>query len=389
MAETIRCYDDAPYETTFTASVLSCEEIAGGHWSVVLDRTLFFPEEGGQEPDRGALTQGEATVSVTDVQIEDGVVRHITDGALAPGQSVTGRIDWAHRYDQMQQHTGEHILSGLTCARFGCNNVGFHLSEREVTMDYDRKLTPEEVQELERAANRVIADNLPVQAEYPAPEVLAEMTYRSKKALEGPVRIVTIPDVDCCACCAPHVRRTGEVGLLKVVSCQNYKSGVRLSIVCGGRALALFMEEHAMLRDLAEGLTISVDRIPAQVEKLRSENVALRAALSQARTEALELQVAGLPADCQEVLLFTPEGDMNVLRRVVDQLSKTKEGLCGIFAGSDDAGYSYILASGRELAQEAQQRLQAQYGAKGGGSPRMVQGRVSGVTAEALTSFLS
>ena len=230
-------YEDA-YQTSFTARVLSID----GR-DVVLDQTLFFPEEGGQSPDRGVL----AGYKVLDVQIRDGEIHHILSEkpdngleALSPdaewkGSTVTGVIDWDHRFSNMQQHSGEHLFSGIVHRRFGLENVGFHCSDREVTLDYNGSLTAEQLQAVEREVNAAIVKNIPSEVRFLYGEEAKTAVYRSKLDLSGEVRVVTFAGVDACACCAPHVARTGEIGCLKVVGVQKWKSGVRVNILCGAR----------------------------------------------------------------------------------------------------------------------------------------------------------
>ena len=221
--KTKKLYDDNAYATTFDAAITAVEkdEDEGFVW-LTLDGTLFFPEEGGQSPDRGTING----LAVTDVQIKNDVIRHKVDMGCARGEgdgcepgggetgfsvgaTVHGIIDWEYRYRNMQMHTGEHIFSGLVHSIFGYDNVGFHLSDRTATMDYNGKLSELQLNELEERANRVITDNREVNAWYASEEELARMSYRSKKAIDGAVRLVEVDGVDLCACCAPHVRTTG------------------------------------------------------------------------------------------------------------------------------------------------------------------------------------
>ena len=199
----------------FEAEVISCEPVEGeeGRYEIVLDQTAFFPEGGGQYADHGSLGGAE----VLDVQERDGRVFHITDHPLEPGMQVEGRLDWEERFMKMQQHTGEHIVSGLVHGRFGYNNVGFHLGSEDCTMDFSGEITREELREIEVEANRAVWKNLEVQVLYPSPEEAGKMEYRSKIEIEGQIRIVVIPGYDVCACCAPHVKRTGEIGMIKQI----------------------------------------------------------------------------------------------------------------------------------------------------------------------------
>ena len=358
---TTKLYDQDAYRTGFSATVLSCEP-ADDWFHAVLDATAFFPEAGGQTPDKGTLytVNGEyfAQVKVLDVQIDEetGVITHVINRPLPAGASVMGTIDWTHRYDNMQQHTGEHIFSGLVCRKYGCNNVGFHLSEQTVTMDYDRALRPEELAGIEQAANEVIWKNLPVEIFFPNERELKQIDYRSKKELTGQVRIVTIPGVDVCACCAPHVRRTGEVGSLKLVNAQNYKGGVRVTIVCGERALAQFKAEHDLLTGMARALSTSPEEVPEHLEKQKAELSESRRMVSQLSERILRQQLGVkdnmitddiITLDAEQLLLFESAMDAGCARRVLDAWMKEHGGFCGIFLGSDTEGYRYLIGVGK------------------------------------------
>ena len=205
------------------------------------------------------------------VSIEDGVITHVLKSALPEGATVHGVIDFEHRFSNMQQHTGEHIFSGIVNSRFGYDNVGFHLSDNEVTMDYNGQLTPDQIKEVELLVNKAIWNNVEVICSFPSDEELNAIDYRSKKELSGAIRIVTIPGYDVCACCAPHVLRTGEIGLLKVVRAQNYKGGTRVSILCGERALSYISFEHDIIDELARTFTTSQENIRSSVAKLQSD----------------------------------------------------------------------------------------------------------------------
>src|SRR5699024_8742548 len=229
--------------------VLSCRERNGGY-QAVLTRTAFFPEGGGQSADTGFLyTKEGEEIRVTDVHEKDGVVYHHISQPVQEGTEVRGKLDFQERFSKMQQHTGEHILSGLVNRHFGYRNVGFHLGTQEVTMDYNGVLTEEDLRQIEYEANEAVAENIPVKVLYPSKEELKNIIYRSKIEIEGQIRIVQIPGYDSCACCAPHVKETGSVGLIKIVGAVHYKCGMRVSILCGFRAL----EDYRMKeRNVAE-----------------------------------------------------------------------------------------------------------------------------------------
>ena len=227
---TQKLYETDSYVQTFAAQVLACTPVQGG-FAVVLDRTAFFPEGGGQPCDTGTL----GAARVLAVHTDGSTVTHTTDAPLTVGGTVEGCIDWPARLDAMQQHTGEHILSGTLHRLFGAENVGFHIGTPYVRMDTSIPLTAAQLAQAEAEANAAVRADTPVRCWVPDPETLAHTEYRSKKALDGDVRLVEAGG-DCCACCGTHLARTGEVGLIKIISYAHYKSGMRLAVACGQRA---------------------------------------------------------------------------------------------------------------------------------------------------------
>ncbi|MBO5122479.1 MAG: alanyl-tRNA editing protein, partial [Oscillospiraceae bacterium] len=249
--ETEKLYYHDPYLTTFTATVLSCEAAKGGY-TVVLDRTAFYPEGGGQPADHGTL----GGAAVTDVHEKGGVILHTCASPVEIGAEVTGEIDWERRFDHMQQHSGEHIISGILCADYACDNVGFHMGADTVTIDYNTDISWEQALAAEAKANAAIYADTPVVIEYPSPAELEALDYRSKKELTGQVRIVTFPEADCCACCGTHVATAGQVGLIKVLSVQKFREGVRMEILCGKRALAYLSAVYDAARATGQRLSV-------------------------------------------------------------------------------------------------------------------------------------
>lgn len=342
-------------------------------YEVILDQTLFFPEEGGQTPDKGTING----IHVRDVQIHNEQVKHFLDEPLEVGTIVHGQIDWAHRFSNMQQHSGEHIFSGLVHQQYGYDNVGFRLSDSVVTMDFNGVLTDEQVAEIELKANQVIISNRPIEVSYPSKEELAKMDYRSKIEIEGQVRIVTIPDVDICACCAPHVRLTGEIGMLKVMSRENYKGGVRISILCGFRALEEFRIKSRILTELSQTLSANQDSISDAVDKLKTSVAGLKNDVIAAKRDYMKLKLENLPNNVTDCFLFESELDVPMMREVTNQLIEKYSGFCGIFVGGDSKGYRYIIGSKEEDATLVATKLRDSFGAKGGGNAKMVQGSVN------------
>lgn len=374
---TKKLYDFDVYAKEFDAQVLSCEK-AEDVYHVILDQTLFFPEEGGQSPDLGTING----IEVVDVQIKKDVITHTLLAPLKEGETVHGKIDWKHRFYNMQQHSGEHIFSGFVHKRFGYDNVGFHLSDNIVTMDFNGVLTAEEAAEIEYAVNEVIAANLPVEVSYPSKEELAVLEYRSKIEIEGQVRIVTIPGVDVCACCAPHVKRTGEIGMLKIMTLQNYKGGVRISILCGFRALLAYREKIDVINAISATLSSNQEKLPELVEKLKGANQELKYQLAEAKQKLMTAKIAEIPADLENVLLFETGLETPVVRNAVNELTAVHTGICGVFVGTDEEGYQFILGSSTRDCREIAALLREKLNARGGGSIQMIQGSVSATEAE-------
>ena len=367
MVKTKELYYQDAYLREFEARVLTCSKGDDGSFFVTLDETAFFPEQGGQSSDVGMLSDAR----VSHVSIKDGVITHVIDREIPEGSTVRGVIDWDHRFSNMQQHTGEHIFSGIVNSRFGYDNVGFHLSDSEVTMDYSGVLSDDDIRDIEMAVNKAIWENVEVRCEFPAKEILDTLQYRSKKELTGDVRIVTIPGYDVCACCAPHVTRTGEIGFLKVISCQNYKGGVRVSILCGKRALEYVNEQQNVVGELTCLLTTGSDRIVASVKKLSEENYALKGELADCREKLISYELDSIDKNKENVFLKKEPGlDGNLMRKTVNALTEAHKGFCGIFSGDDNSGYKYIIATrdGERDLQALQNMLRENFGAKGGGS---------------------
>ena len=376
LSKTIRLYDADAYQTEFEAAVLACEEVEkkdGRVYQVWLDQTLFFPEEGGQSPDIGTIDG----VEVLDVQIKNDVITHTLAAPLTVGATVKGVVDWKHRFYNMQQHSGEHIFSGIVHNRFGYDNVGFHLSDSIVTMDFNGVITPEEITEIEEKVNQAIIENIPVEVTYPSKDELKELDYRSKIEIEGQVRIVTIPGYDVCACCAPHVRRTGEIGSLKVMNVQSYKGGVRVSILCGFRALDAFRQKADIITELMAEFSTSQEAIIDNVKKLKGANQTMKNQLAAAKQELMEYKVSAIPEDSENAILFEADLETPVVRGVVNGLVEKFAGISAVFVGNDENGYQFIVGSKNKDCRQIASALREKLSARGGGSDKMIQGSVA------------
>lgn len=377
MPQTQCLFQEDSFCRIFAATVVSCEEEKGG-WRVVLDRTAFFPEGGGQPCDLGMLrTEEGKEVQVLDVREVSGIVVHTTDAPLPVGKSVQGELDWARRRDAMEQHSGEHILSGLLHNLFGAENVGFHIGPDQVRMDMSVELTASQLAKAEAMANAIVREDVAVKVTVPSPEELAKMTYRSKKELEGPVRIVEIPGADVCACCGTHVERTGQVGLVKILSHQNYKGGTRLMIACGGRALAAVAAEHDALTLASQLLSAKLPELPNAVERLLAENQAQKTARAEAENRWFACVAEAAPkgkAFCTQAEGLT--GDS--LRRLALTVAEKTAAAALALAPKAEGGFAYALAPapGGD-ARSAAKTLNEAFSGRGGGKPALCQGSVT------------
>lgn len=390
---TRRLYENDSYITEFTATVLSCtaaeileETNAGGdaaYYWVALDQTAFFPEGGGQNPDTGWLDGH----PVVDVQIKGDTVWHKTTLMAEPGQIVAGCIDWEKRFSNMQQHSGEHIFSGLVHRHFGYNNVGFHLGSSVVTMDFSGPLTATDIDRIEWEVNDAIIKNVPITVAYPDKEALATMEYRSKIDIEGQVRLVTVEGYDVCACCAPHVARTGEIGGLKVVDFQKYKGGTRVSILCGFRMLRDYRQKQALVTEISRLLSAPVEKVDAAVRRQLDENARLRQVIYEMQEQMILKDIEAIEPGRENVWFFKEEMDAAAMRRTMNRALEKVSGYCGVFCGSDDDGYKYIIGSKSRDARELADVLKSAVGARGGGSAQMIQG-FAGVSRDKLEAVL-
>ena len=376
---TEKLYDQDAHQAQFQATVLSCRPGKHGY-DVVLDRTCFYPEGGGQPCDVGTL----GSANVLDVREKDGVIVHLCDRPLAAGASVSGKIDWARRFDHMQQHSGEHIVSGMLCSAFHCDNVGFHLGADTVTIDYNADISWEQVLEIERRANRYIWENHPIHIWYPSPEELAALPYRSKKALEGPVRLTEFPGADLCACCGTHVAASGQVGLVKFIGWQKFRDGVRLELLCGQRALDHLSACWEQSRQIGQSLSVKPEASFAAVERMQSELLAARE-----RAARLEAQVfahmAAEYAGAGDTVLITEPGDG--VRRLCDAVAQTCGGRCAVFSGTDGTYRYALIHAGQDIRPLVKDMNDALHG-RGGGRDGFAQGSAAR-TAGGVRAFFS
>ena len=389
MQPTQKYYEADAYRREADAVILAAEPDGRGGGKLALDGTVFYPEGGGQPADHGTLTLPDgARLTVTDVHEQGGVIWHRVDAlpdTAAPGTAVTGRIDWAWRFDKMQQHTGEHILSGILHQMFGAENVGFHIGSDAVRMDTSVPISAEGLREAELAANRIVWQNVPVLITYPTREELARMTYRSKKEIEGQVRIVTIPGADVCACCGTHTAATGAVGQIKILAAENYKGGVRLSIVCGERALLAAQAMRQRQADIGALLSAKPSETAHAVHRVYNEYTALKFAhfgLCSELFDALAAQVA--PG--ADAIRIVPGLDPDGLHRLAARLSEATTGLCAALT-ANEKGTGYCLAQAGGDVRALTKALNTALNGRGGGKPGICQGSCA-AAPEQVETFL-
>ena len=377
MEPTKRLFDENAYLTDFSAKVLSCEETEKG-FAVILDSTAFFPEGGGQFPDKGFLCPDakEDHIPVEDVQEDgNGAIRHFVQKPIAPGAMVFGKIDWERRFDFMQQHSGEHIFSGLAHSDFGANNVGFHLGLEETTLDLDISLNEEQVLRLELAANEAVYKNLPIEISYPSAEELEQLPYRSKKKLSGRVRIVTVPGYDICACCGTHTAKTGEIGIIKITSFQNYKGGTRLFMLCGKRAFKDYQRKNSDVLSVTNKLSVKPEELRLAVGRLENEITEHKIYSSALKKELFSLKAEKLGSG-GKICVFEGGLTPDELRRYCLTLAENF-GIAAVFSGEGE-NFKYAVASKTENCAAIAKEIDSVFCGRGGGKPELVQGSCSG-----------
>lgn len=368
---TERLYYSDPYLKSFDAEVLSCASREGGTFSVILDRTAFYPEGGGQPGDRGML----GGLEVTDTVEESGGIVHVCAGPLDPGSRVTGEIDWERRFDHMQQHSGEHIISGMICSALHCDNVGFHMGADTVTIDYNAPADLEQILEIEEKANRYIMEGHPVQISFPSPDELNTLPYRSKKELEGEVRIVSFPGADMCACCGTHLSSSAEVGLIKVLSLKKFHEGIRLEILCGKRALGYLMTCWRQNSAVGRELSSPYDSTHSAVLRLMEHTEELKKRIAALEEENFSLTAAGY-AGAGDTCIIRDEMETDSLRRLCEAVYSVCGGICAVFCGSGSS-YRYSLRAPDEMLKPLCSGINGALSGRGGGRDGLAQGSVN------------
>ena len=382
MATRKRYYEDC-HLSSFTAQVVSCVPTEKG-WQIILSETAFYPEGGGQACDTGTL----GGARVLDVRERGEAVVHLCDSPLEPGSTVTGEIDYQRRFELMQQHTGEHIVSGIIHSRWGYHNVGFHMGSELVTIDFDGPIPVEELPWIEEQANRAVWQDLPLHSWYPSPEELPNVGYRSKRELPWPVRVVEVPGFDKCACCGVHVARTGEVGLVKIFSVVKFHQGVRIEMACGKRALDHLSAVYVQNKQVSQAFSAKILETGAAARKMNE-----LLAAEKYRVVGLQRQVfAAIAQECVErgdVVRFEEGLDNAGLRDLTDGIAQVCGGIAAVFTGSDESGYSFCLAQRQGDLRQLCREMTGALSGRGGGKPEFVQGSLRATKEEILSFFRS
>ena len=379
--ETRKLYYEDCLLREFTAKVISCEKAESGYY-VNLDATAFYPEGGGQACDLGKL--GDA--NVLDVQEQDGQIRHLCDKPLEVGSIVAGAIDWERRFDLMQQHAGEHILSGFIHKKFGHHNVGFHVGKEVMEVDFDGPIPADALAELELLSNRAVWENVPIRCYVPDPETLATLQYRTKRALPWPVRMVEIGDYDRCACCGIHTPTSGGIGLIKILSCVKFHQGVRLEMVCGQRAYQYMHRIFEQNRQVSQLLSAKMPETAAAVQRM-TEQLASEKFRSAALEKKLFAAIASGYAGQGDVVHFAEDLSSAGVRELADAIGAVCGGTAAVFSGTDQNGYAVCLICKDGDVKALGSALTQTFGGRGGGKPGSFQGSISATRQEIVDFF--
>ena len=375
---TEKLYEKDAYIKEFTATVIDCVS-ADNAFKIILDKTAFFPEGGGQASDVGVLDETE----IFDVQIEDKTIYHYAKEPIKVGSEIIGKIFFERRFFFMQNHTGEHIVSGIAHRYFGVNNVGFHLSEDFVTVDFDKELSREQLNIVEYLANQTVWQNLPVRAYFPTEEELEKTEYRSKKEIDGAVRLVEIKDTDICACCAPHVKNTGEIGIIKLLDTEKMRGGIRIILKCGNFALQDYKNKYQNVSQISTLLSAKQENAYESVQKLDEKCTIASQKITELKKKIADMAVSA--ASQNDTCIFVDGCDVKELQLLADKLHKKFGGIRAVFS-ENTGNFSFAICAEDDELQELFAKFKSQFTVRGGGRGGMVQGTVE-ATSESINLF--
>lgn len=378
---TQRLYYEDPYLKEFDAIVTGCVR-KEDQYLVTLDRSAFFPEGGGQSGDRGILVrQNQETVRVLDTRESGEEIAVICPESFSLGEKVRGILDWTWRFDRMQNHSGEHIVSGLVHETYGFNNIGFHMSQDRMTIDLDGEIPEEGLTRIEKRANEIVWENVPVRTDLYTPEEAGKVEYRSKKELSGEIRVVSIPGADVCACCGTHVARTGEIGLVKILSHERCKGGVRMELACGRWAYEYLEQVFRQNHEVSMHLSSRMLKTGEAACRLVEENIRLKGSLVGMRYQMIDRKAEEM-TDAGNVLIFMEDADAVMAQKLTAKAMETCKGSAFTFAGSDSEGYKYAAGHKDGDLKELVREMNAALDGRGGGKPFFQQGSVHAAREE-------
>ncbi|MCQ2451033.1 MAG: alanine--tRNA ligase-related protein [Clostridia bacterium] len=375
---TLKLYDDNAFLSEFSAKVLSCEKIEDEKYKIILDKTAFFPEAGGQPCDKGTVND----LAVTDVQIEDGEIYHYVNKRFSVGESVEGKIDFKRRFNFMQNHSGEHIVSGIVFKLFGLNNVGFHLNEELMTLDFDGILSPEQIRRVEKLANIAVWENHIIKTYYPTATELEKILFRQKKEISGDIRLVEIKDVDICACCAPHVLTTGQIGIIKLISSEKMRGGIRITAKCGSFALEDYEEKLNSVFKIGNLLSLKPNEVGEGVEKLTDKQNELK----QENSKYKKQLISYIAKEVDTSVFYIENFEMSELQILADTIHKNTNKIITVFSGSDNE-YSFVICGDDTEVNELFSKVKENLEVKGGGRNGMINGKVTADKQTVIKEF--
>lgn len=379
---TKKLYDIDSHLIEFGATVIDSYPFANG-FVTILDRTAFFPEGGGQASDIGYIDDAK----VYDVQINDEIIYHYTTKQFQKGAKVNGKIDFSRRFDFMQQHSGEHIVSGVAHSLYGCENVGFHLGLDIVTLDFDKLLTKEQILKIENLANEAVFKNVKFNTYYPDEQTLSTLNYRSKKELDSAIRIVEIDGTDMCACCAPHVKEAAEIGIIKLLDSVKLRGGVRIEMKCGKRALEDYNQKYDNVRKISSLLAAKQNEVAKGVEKLLDTISDQKFKITGLKKQIIESKVLNFENKTSKTAVFESDLEIKESQIFADALFKKYGGIRAVLSESDN-GFSFAICGENAELDEFFKKFKACFTVKGGGRNGMVQGTVE-TTKENIENFFN
>ena len=385
---TQRLYYDDVYMKEFDAKVLRCEA-SGSNWKIVLDRCAFYPEGGGQSGDRGILADpaSDRMIQVADTQEEGEDIVLVCDAPVPEGSSVRGTLDWEYRFDRMQNHSGEHIISGLIHTRLGYNNVGFHMSADRMTIDLDGEISEEVLREIEQKANEIVWSNVPVRIDTYTEEEAEEIEFRSKRELHGQIRVVSIPGADVCACCGTHVAFTGEIGPIRIVSHVRFKGGIRMELMCGRWAYQYMTEVFRQNHQVSVLMSSKMLETAGAVTKLLDDQTQLKGRMIGLFYEQIERKADEL-AGTGDVLIFAQNYTPVLVQKLTARVMEKTDSAVFSFAGNDEEGYKYAVGQTGGDLKAFVKNMNEELSGRGGGKPFFLQGSVSS-DLESIVKFFS